>query len=195
MRRTWGSVAMLVAALAVVAGCSANKDAVVQGSQFNFVSPGGKTELFYPVNQRQPLPDLTGESLADANDQIHISDYPGKVVVINIWGSWCQPCRDEAPELQQVYAQTKNSGVQFLGIDLKDGRSSAQDFLHNNNIDYPSIYDFAGRTLLALNNYPRSVVPSTIVLDRQHRVAAVYLQQLLAGQLLPEVQQIAGEKA
>jgi thiol-disulfide isomerase/thioredoxin len=180
---------------ALVAGCSADKDAVVQGSQYSFVSPGGKTELFYPADQRKPLPPLSGESLTDAGKQISLSDYPDKVIVLNIWGSWCAPCRNEAPEMQQVADQTKNSGVQFLGIDIKDERSSAQDFVQNNNISYPSIYDFAGRSLLSLGGFPRSAVPATIVLDRQHRVAAVYLQQLLAAQLLPEVQQIAADKS
>jgi hypothetical protein len=61
-------------------------------------------------------------------------------------------------------------------------------------MSYPSIYDFAGRTLLELNNFPRSSVPATIVLDRQHRVAAVYLTQITAADLLPEIQKVAAEK-
>jgi hypothetical protein len=61
-------------------------------------------------------------------------------------------------------------------------------------MNYPSIYDFAGRTLLELNNFPRSAVPTTIVLDRQHRVAAVYLHQITAAELLPEIQKVAAEK-
>jgi thiol-disulfide isomerase/thioredoxin len=176
-----------------VAGCAVGKDAVVQGSDFEFVSPGGQLELFYPVAKRQVLPNLSGQSLENPDQQLQVSDYPGKVVVLNIWGQWCGPCRDEAPELSTVFQQTKASGVQLIGIDVRDARSAALDFVHDNRISYPSIFDPAGRSLLALNHYPRSVVPSTIVLDRQHRVAAIYLERVTATMLLPEVRTLAGE--
>lgn len=176
-----------------VAGCATGSDADVQGSQYTFVSPGGKTEIFYDDAHRQAVPDLSGPSLTEPNRQIDLDGYDGKVVVINIWGSWCGPCRNEAPELAQLYDQTRASGVQVVGIDVRDDQSAALDFVRDNHIDYPSIFDPPGRTLLALKNYPRSVVPSTIVLDRQHRVAAVYLQEVHAGDLLPEIQRLAAE--
>ncbi|HEX5115695.1 MAG TPA: TlpA disulfide reductase family protein [Pseudonocardiaceae bacterium] len=185
-------VAALVASLCL-AGCAVGKDAVVEGSSFSFVSPGGKLVITYPEAQRQVLPNLTGQSLEDPNRQIHVSDYPGKVVVLNIWGQWCGPCRDEAPELSSVFQQTRAQGVQLLGIDVRDQRSAALDFVHDNQISYPSIFDPAGRSLLALSGYPRAVVPSTIVLDRQHRVAAVYLERVTATLLLPEVQTLASK--
>jgi thiol-disulfide isomerase/thioredoxin len=184
---------LLACALAAVtlAGCAVGKDAVVQGSDFSFVSPGGQLEIFYPEAKRQTLPDLTGQSLEQPDQQIHVSDFPDKVVVLNIWGQWCGPCRDEAPELSTVFRQTKASGVQLIGIDVRDQRSAALDFVQDNQISYPSIFDPAGRSLLALSGYPRSVVPSTIVLDRKHRVAAVYLERVTASMLLPEVRTLA----
>jgi thiol-disulfide isomerase/thioredoxin len=176
-----------LAGMVLLAGCTVGKDAVVQGSDFSFVSPGGQLEIHYPVAQRQALPDLSGDSLANPGTAIHVSDFAGKVVVLNLWGQWCGPCRAEAPELSAVYDQTRANGVQLLGIDLRDARSAALDFVHNNSISYPSIFDPAGRTLLALNGYPRTVVPSTIVLDQKGRVAAVYLEPVTASILLPEV--------
>jgi len=98
------------------------------------------------------------------------------------------------PELQKVYDQTKGSGVQLLGIDVRDEvRSAPADFVRDTGITYPSIYDPPGRSLLTLNGYPRSVVPSTIVLDRAHGVAAVFLSALREADLLPVVQRIAAE--
>jgi thiol-disulfide isomerase/thioredoxin len=193
MRRIIAGALALLAGTAVLTGCAVGKDAVVQGSDFSFVSPGGKLEIFYPENQRQVLPNLSGDSLEQENKQIHVSDFPGKVVVLNIWGQWCGPCRDEAPELSTVFDQTKAEGVQLVGIDVRDERSAALDFVHDNQISYPSIFDPAGRSLLALTGYPRSVVPSTIVLDRQHRVAAVYLERVTASVLLPEVRTLTRE--
>jgi peroxiredoxin len=84
--------------------------------------------------------------------------------------------------------------VQVLGIDVRDDdRQAPQDFVRNRGLTYPSIYDPSGRSLLQLSGYPRNIVPSTIVLDKQHRVAAVFLRELLAQDLLPTVQRLAAE--
>jgi thiol-disulfide isomerase/thioredoxin len=194
--RRWAILpTVAVAAVLVLSGCGAGKNAVNTDADYNFVSPGGQFQFFYEPGQRKPLPDLSGTSLQQPDKQTGISSFPHDVVVLNIWGAWCANCRAEAPELQQVYNQTKSSGVQLLGIDFKDqSRNAALDFMNDYQMSYPSIYDFAGRTLLELNNFPRSAVPTTIVLDRQHRVAAVYLEQITAALLLPEIQKVAAEK-
>jgi thiol-disulfide isomerase/thioredoxin len=180
----------------LLAGCSTGRDAVSAGSDFVFVSPGGKTDIFYDGADRKAIPDLSGESLLEAGKQIRLSDFAGKVVVLNIWGSWCGPCRVEAPELQNLYSTTAASGVQVLGVDVRDEqRSAPEDFVRDRKLTYPSIYDPPGRSLLPLKGYPRATVPSTIVLDRDHRVAAVYLRDLLASDLLPVVQRLTAENS
>jgi len=181
--------ALLVAVLALV-GCSTGTDAVARGGTFEFVSPGGQTEIFYdPPADRGTVGTLSGESLLRPGTTISLDDFRGEIVVLNVWGSWCGPCRSEAGELQQV----ADSGVQVLGIDVRDSRSAAADFVQNYGLTYPSIYDPPGRSLFALSGVPRSVVPLTVVLDRQHRVAAVFLRSVLAQDLLPVVQRIAAE--
>jgi hypothetical protein len=94
-----------------------------------------------------------------------------------------------------VYDATRGSGVSFLGIDVRDNsRQAAQDFVTDRHVTFPSIYDPAMRTLIAFGGkYPTTVVPSTLVLDRQHRVAAVFLRELLAEDLQPVVQRLALE--
>jgi thiol-disulfide isomerase/thioredoxin len=193
VRARWAALA--AGGLLLLSACSAGKDAVAQGSTFEFVSPGGQTKIFYdPPPTRGVAPELSGEDLMEPGKQIRLSDYAGKVVVLNIWGSWCGPCRAEMPELQRVYDQTKDTGVQFLGIDVRDEpRTAPQDFIRDRGVTYPSIYDPPGRSLLALKGYPRNVVPSTIVLDRQHRVAAIFLTALLDTDLRPVVQRLAAE--
>jgi thiol-disulfide isomerase/thioredoxin len=193
MSRRLRTLAAVLAGTLLLAGCATGNDAVDQSDTFNFVSPGGQTEIFYPVSERKPLPSLSGDSLTQPGTTIGLDTYPNNVIVLNIWGSWCGPCRGEAPQLVQLQNQTQAAGVRVLGIDVRDERSAAQDFVHDYQINYPSIFDPAGRSLLALRNYPRNVVPSTIILDRQHRVAAVYLETVLAGQLLPKLQQLASE--
>lgn len=180
----------------LLAGCSIGTDAVLTGSQFEFVAPGGQTKIFYdPPERRRTVPEMSGESLMEPGRQIRLSDYAGKVVVLNVWGSWCGPCRAEMPEMQRVYELTKASGVRLLGIDVRDpNRDVARDFVRNIGVTYPSIYDPPGRALLALKGYPHNIVPSTIVLDRRHRVAAIFLMPLLEEDLLPAVRRLAAEE-
>lgn len=186
---------VLVTAL-VAAGCSTGSDAVAQGGSFQFVSPGGKTVISYdPPSSRGRIGDLSGPDLLEADTTRSVKAFAGDVVVLNIWGQWCAPCRTEAADLQQVYTATKASGVSFLGVDVKDpNRSAPQDFVRNRGITYPSIYDPAYRTLVALGgDFPTSTTPATLVLDREHRVAVVFLEAITAGQLLPVVRKIAAE--
>lgn len=85
----------------------------------------------------------------------------------------------------------------MLGIVVRDNNIQApRDFIIDRKISYPSIYDPAMRTMLAFGGkYPTTVIPSTVVLDREHRVAAVFLRELLAEDLLPLVQRLAAEPA
>jgi thiol-disulfide isomerase/thioredoxin len=187
-------VAVAVAGLLV--GCSHGDDAVAQGGTFEFVSPGGKTDIFYDPPSRRGRPGpVSGPELMDPARTVSVDDFAGKVVVINIWGQWCGPCRAEASALQQVYDVTRSNGVALLGIDVRDNnRQAAQDFVKDRKVTFPSIYDPAMRTMIAFGGmYPTSVIPSTLVLDRGHRVAAVFLRELLAEDLQPVVQRIAAE--
>lgn len=191
------SVAVL-AGLVLLTGCSTGDDAVAQGGTFEFVAPGGKTDIFYDPPEKRGVPGkLSGPELTDPTKTISLEDFAGKVVVINVWGQWCGPCRAEIGQLQQVYEETRRDGVQFLGIDVRDNnRDAAVDFVTDRKVTFPSIYDPAMRTMMAFGGkYPTTVIPSTVVLDRQHRVAAVFLRELLADDLRPVVERLASEPA
>lgn len=183
--------------LLALTGCSTGDDAVAQGGTFEFVAPGGQTDIFYdpPADRGTPGP-LSGPDLMDPDTTLSLEDFAGDVVVINVWGQWCAPCRTEITQLQQVYDATKASGVAFLGIDVRDNnRDAPVDFIKDRNITFPSIYDPAMRTMIAFGGkYPTTVIPSTIVLDREHRVAAVFLRELLAEDLQPVVERLAAEE-
>ena len=187
----------VVMAVAALTGCSTGSDAVAQGGTFEFVAPGGQTDIFYdpPQDRGRPGP-LAGPDLMDTDRTISLDDFAGQVVVINVWGQWCAPCRTEISQLQQVYEATRDQGVAFLGIDVRDNNIDApRDFVVDRGVTFPSIYDPAMRTMIAFGGrYPTTVIPSTVVLDRQHRVAAVFLRELLAEDLQPVVERLAAEQ-
>jgi thiol-disulfide isomerase/thioredoxin len=190
-------VVLASAAVVALAGCSTGHDAVAQGGTFEFVAPGGKTDIFYdPPESRSRPGKLSGPALMDPTKTISLDDFDGKVVVINVWGQWCAPCRTEITQLQRVYDATRDQGVAFLGIDVRDNnRDAARDFVVDRKVTFQSIYDPPMRTMIAFGGkYPTTVIPSTVVLDRQHRVAAVFLRELLAEDLQPVVQRLAAEK-
>jgi len=189
--------ARLLAALLLVlavAGCSTSKQAVAVGGEFEFVAPGGRSEIFYdPPAARGTVRPISGPSLQRPGATVGTDDHRGRVVVVNIWASWCSPCRGELADLQFVQDTTGARGAAVLGIDVKDDEQAARDLVRDGGIGFDSIVDPAGRALLALQGYPRNVVPSTVVLDRRHRVAAVYLTRIRVAELVPLVERLLAE--
>ncbi|GAA3553462.1 TlpA disulfide reductase family protein [Amycolatopsis ultiminotia] len=186
---------VLLAAALAVAGCSTGKDAVVEGGTFTFVSPGGQVDISYPLDKRQKAPVLSGDDLMNEGKQLSLADFPGKPIVLNLWGQWCGPCRSESPELETTSKEIQPIGAQLVGLDVRDpARDVAQDFVRDRALTYPSIWDPSGRVLLQLTGYPRNIIPSTIVLDKQHRVAAVFLRTVGSADLTPLVQKLVAEK-
>ena len=175
----------LLAVLAVVllAGCSTGADAVDvnNGGEFRFVegTPAGEV---IPVGERASAPDFSGTLLGGG--EFSSDELAGQVAVLNFWGSWCAPCRVETPEFQEVYADVHDDGVEFLGLNVKEtDEQFALAFVERFGIEFPSLYDPRGEVALAFRDYPANAIPSTIVLDRQYRVAAVYTGEVAQDDL------------
>lgn len=144
-----------------------------------------------PPEQRKLLPEISGPALA-ADSTLSSRDYPGKVVVINVWGSWCAPCRSEAPELQAASEQTQDA-AQFLGITSKDyDPAPALAFTRAFSITYPSIFDPTGRVLLDFASVlPPSAIPSTMIIDGDGRLAARVLGPISTTTLVDMITDVA----
>ena len=113
--------------------------------------------------------------------------------MLNFWGSWCAPCRVETPEFQAVYTDVTDSGVQSLGVDVKDQRNLAQAFVNQVGATYPSIFDPRGEVALAFRGFPANVMPTTILLDRDGQVAAVYVAVVPEDDLRTALDQLLDE--
>ena len=135
--RTAAAATAAVIAVALT-GCATGKDAVRQGDTWQFVSPGGQTVITYEPAHRKPVAPLSGPELV-TDKPVALADFAGKAVVVNVWGSWCGPCRGEADLLLRTFHQTRDRGVAFLGINLRDDRGSARDLVTDSGIDYPYI--------------------------------------------------------
>jgi thiol-disulfide isomerase/thioredoxin len=194
LRRTPSVVLGLVAALsagAVLAGCSSQ----VGGSGDTGYVSGKGVITSLPADQRKPVGRVEGRTIDGA--PISLRDYAGKVVVVNVWGSWCAPCRAEAPALVAASEELADRDVAFVGINSRDlNRASARAFVRRFDIPYPSIYDQQGRTLLAFHGTltPNSI-PSTVVIDEKGRVAASILGETTKGTLVDLVEDVTGGAA
>lgn len=183
--------APLCAAALLLAACSGADN----GGTFAFHSPGGQTEILYDEADRKPLAGFEGDSLLDDSQTIALSDFDGEIVVLNAWGQWCAPCRAEVDDLQQTHEhlQAQGNGT-VLGINVRDPNPQiARDFLADNHVTYPSIYDPPFKTAAHLGGVPSSVIPTTIVLDKQHRPAAVFLRAVTADELIELTDRLAEE--
>ncbi len=169
-----GLLAGMAGALLLLVGCSTGSDAVEvnNGGEFRFVAgtPAGEA---IPEAERAAAPGFSGTLLGSGD--FDSAELAGEVAVLNFWGSWCPPCRVETPEFQEVYADVRDQGVAFLGLNVKEtSEQFAQAFVDSEGIEFPSLYDPRGEVALAFRDYPANAIPSTIVLDRGGRVAAVY---------------------
>ncbi|MFV8381374.1 TlpA disulfide reductase family protein [Corynebacterium hindlerae] len=171
-----------------LAGCSAEdtagQDAVAIGGTWSFVAPGGQTDIKYPESERKPIREFSGESVQGGT--VNLSDFAGQVVVINAWGQWCGPCRSESDDMQEIHEKLQETGKgTVLGVNVKDyQRQISRDFMTDNGLTYPSLYDPPFKTAAAMGGLPASVIPTTIILDKQHRPAAVFLREVTAQDVL-----------
>ena len=186
------TLVLLLAAVALT-GCTSGEGTAVDvnnGGEFRFVAGTTAGEVI-PVAERASAPEFTGTLLDGAG--FSSTDLAGDVAVLNFWGSWCAPCRVETPEFQEVYTEVADSGVQFLGLNVKDQEQFAEAFVDSKGITFPSLFDPKGEVALAFRDYPASAIPSTIVLDRESRVAAVYTGEVRQDDLRTVLAELTGE--
>jgi thiol-disulfide isomerase/thioredoxin len=157
-------VTRLVFALAAAAVCTACATMHPAASSPAALGPG---VAVFPVAQRSAPPELRGTTLA--GHSLDLSDLLGHgIVAINVWASWCGPCRQEMPRLARAAGTT----IDVVGIDERDHTAPARAFVASRGVTYPSLVDPDGTLLARLPMLPQTGVPSTLFLDRHGCVAA-----------------------
>lgn len=157
-----------VLAISLLAACGSATGSS-GGGQSRFIAGDG-TSVLLPPAERQPAPAVTGTTLD--GDPFDLASLKGKVVAVNVWASWCAPCRAEAPGLEEVATQMASQGVQFVGLNTRDSKASAQAFVSRFEISYPNVWDPDGQIQLQFRDtLPPQAIPSTLLIDKDNRVA------------------------
>ncbi|MGW0785261.1 TlpA family protein disulfide reductase [Streptomyces sp. NPDC002913] len=164
------------------------------GGNTNFVTGSGGISTV-AAGERTDAPKLDGTTLD--GKALDVADYKGKVVVLNVWGSWCGPCRAEAKHFAKVSKDTADQDVQFIGINTRDTqRAAAVNFEQDYGVTYPSLYDPTGKLLL---RFPKGTlnaqaIPSTVVIDRNGKLAARTLAAIDETKLREMIDPLIAEK-
>ncbi|WP_033314036.1 TlpA disulfide reductase family protein [Streptomyces iakyrus] len=193
VRRSAALAAGLAATALLVSACGSGGTSG-GGGNTNFVT-GTDGIATAAKGERTPAPDLSGKTIAGKT--LDVADYKGEVVVLNVWGSWCNPCRAEAKYFAKVSKAYAGKGVQFVGINTRDtSTGAALAFEKDWGITYPSLYDPTGKLLLRFKKGTLNpqAIPSTLILDRNGKIAARSLSALSEERLLKMLKPVVAEK-
>jgi cytochrome c biogenesis protein CcmG/thiol:disulfide interchange protein DsbE len=132
---------------------------------------GGQLGQAVARGETPAAPEFTLERL-DQEGELALSSLQGKAVVLNFWASWCIPCKEEAPFLEEVWQDGRKEGLVVVGLDAKDFRRDARDFVRRYDLTFPIVYDGPGSTL---SKWGVTGFPETFVIDRQGRVVETFV--------------------
>jgi len=194
-RRAAVGAAVCAAAVLGVAACdggaTAQDTAVGNGSSFVTGSYG---TTVVKAGSRRAAPEVSGTMLAGGT--FKLSADRGAVLVMNFWGSWCTPCREEAPALGALARTLSGADVRFIGVDIRDDPASAEAFMRTFRIGYPSLNDPNDTVALDFGGtVPPAGIPTTLVIDRRGRIAARIVGPVSYNGLKALVTQISAERS
>jgi peroxiredoxin len=155
---------------------------------------GNASAVLYTAGHQPLAPDFTATTLTGS--KLNLASYRGQVVVLNFWGSWCGPCREEAPTLAVAAEQYQKAGVDFLGVDVRDTTASAQAFTRNFGITYPSVSDAGSVITLDFTAVvPIAGTPTTLVINRTGHIAGAVFGTATMGELTTMLTKVTGQAA
>lgn len=157
---------LTILVMVLLSGCSPYSD--TRTSNLPSTVPGNQTGS--PSGNGQAAPDIVLENLDGKT--VRLSDYRGKVVILNFWASWCPPCKAEMPELEQASREyTQGSEVVLLTVNLTDGAretaAKARQYIEENRYSMPVLLDTSGK---AADDYNINSIPTTIIIDKQGNI-------------------------
>jgi thiol-disulfide isomerase/thioredoxin len=174
-RTTLGALAAIAVSATLLSGCASSSDGLAEAygevAEQDYFSSDGAFSFIASANRGDAI---TFTGLTDMSGPWSSSDFLGDPVVVNFWFAGCPPCRLEAKDLAELHREFSGDGVAFIGVNILDGPETAITFAREFGISYPSLMDVeSGMVRLAFaGEASPNAVPTTVVLDRNHRVAA-----------------------
>jgi thiol-disulfide isomerase/thioredoxin len=189
-QRPRGAAVAVLASLALLSACTGPQ--LSSGDQ-GFVTGDGAVSVLSESERDTPQGEVAGKTVDGV--QVSLDDHAGKVVVVPVWGSWCAPCRAEAPGLAAAARDLQDEGVAFLGIGARDrNKVDVRRFLERFDIPYDSIHDEDGQTMLAFRGtLPPMSIPSFVFVDQEGRVAARILGEADLPTLYGVLEELTGK--
>ncbi len=173
----------IIAIVSLLTGCGASGD--TSTNQENFISGNGLV-TFIKTSDRSAAPKLSGMTLSGENYTFK----QGGLAVVNVWASWCSPCRAEAPALVEL--SKKYPEVSFIGILTRDNPASAKAFVRRFAIPYPTLIDDS--VLIGFrNSLSANAIPVTVVIDKSGRVAARISGEITFASLSDLIERVGKE--
>ncbi|HSR83891.1 MAG TPA: TlpA disulfide reductase family protein [Streptosporangiaceae bacterium] len=193
--RTALSAAAAALVAAGAAGCAGGDIAAnTPGSSGQSFVGHSYESTFYEIGHRPAAPAVAGSTTA--GKRLSLASYRGHTIVLNFWGSWCAPCRAEAPALGQLARTLASKGVRFIGVDIRDQPDSAQAFMQTFNVGYPSLNDPGDEIALEFHStVPPAAIPTTLIIDRTGRIAARVFGASSYAQLQALINKVIGQPA
>jgi len=160
------------------------------------VLPGGDgppaAVVALPEAQRPAAPAIVADTVEGS--ELSLADLEGPVV-LNFWASWCGPCVGEAPHLNAISEAYAGDGVNVVGVNAKDDLANARSFEDRNRLDFPSWFDPDQSIAAAFGGAAPTGLPTTLILDAEHRVAVRFLGGVTGASLTPYLDQVLAEGA
>jgi thiol-disulfide isomerase/thioredoxin len=186
------TVALVAAGLAGCAGGDIGANTPGSSGQ-SFVGHSYES-TFYQVGHRPAAPAVAGATIG--GQKLSLASYRGDTIVLNFWGSWCPPCRAEAPALGQLARNLASKHVRFVGIDIRDQPDSAEAFMQTFNVGYPSLSDPGDEIALEFHStVPPAAIPTTLIIDRSGRIAARIFGASSYSELQALISKVIGQPA
>jgi thiol-disulfide isomerase/thioredoxin len=180
-RRIAFAVAALLLAPGLLAGCGRDQPASALVGVDTVSS-----------QDRSDIPVIAGTTLD--GDPLDVADLRGRIVVVNSWASWCPPCRQETPAFVELSKGVDPADVAVVGLNVTDDDVAARAFVEELDVPYPNIVDAKGDILATIPGVPPASLPSTVILDRDGRIAARVIGATDAMELATLIASIMGEE-
>jgi thiol-disulfide isomerase/thioredoxin len=189
------SAAVVALVAAGAAGCEGGDIAAnTPGSSGQSFVSHSYESTYYPVGDRPQAPTVSGATIS--GQELSLARYHGDTIVLNFWGSWCAPCRAEAPALAQLARNLAPKHVKFVGVDIRDQPDSARAFMQTFNVGYPSLNDPGDEIALEFHStVPPAAIPTTLVIDGSGRIAARIFGASSYAELQALISKVIGQRA